>query len=125
MADGGNIPVEELIEEGKNKRAVFCVRCPSKILCVGVGQYKEIEYSLPNIVSKKVLQEGETDEEVLKEYWQIDNMYNFENIGYTNTVDGKKFLICADCELGPLGWQDLETKSSYLAVRRVKYEGTE
>lgn len=76
---------------------------------------------MPNVGPKQSPADGAQEEEELKDYWQVDNMFNFENIGYSNTVDGRKFLVCADCESGPLGWQDLETKSSYLAVQRVKY----
>uniref|UniRef100_A0A1B6GY33 Guanine nucleotide exchange factor MSS4 n=1 Tax=Cuerna arida TaxID=1464854 RepID=A0A1B6GY33_9HEMI len=115
------VNVQSLIEGGKNKQTVFCIQCPSKILCKGAGHYKEIEFSLPNAGPRKIGSEGVVDKEVLKDYWQVDNIYDFENIGYSNTVDGHKYLICADCEVGPLGWQNLETKASYLAVARVKY----
>lgn len=48
-------------------------------------------------------------------------MYSFENIGFSNTIDDYKYLTCADCEMGPIGWFDNKTKTSYVAIWRVKY----
>lgn len=48
-------------------------------------------------------------------------MYTFENIGFSHTVENKKYLSCADCEVGPLGYHDLDTKDIYLAMSRVDY----
>lgn len=49
-------------------------------------------------------------------------MYTFENIGVSHTVGNVKYLACADCERGPVGWHDLSTKKSYIALCRVKHE---
>lgn len=63
-------------------------------------------------------------------YWLVDDMYKFEQIGYTKEVDKKsaqinqdqvtsdtlRYLVCAECNLGPLGWFDTTTKESYLGV---------
>lgn len=37
------------------------------------------------------------------EYWIIDDMFTFENIGFSNPVGDYKYLICADCDMGPIG----------------------
>lgn len=66
--------------------------------------------------------EGDTDEdEEISEYWMVEDMFTFENIGFSNTVDNMKYLICADCEMGPVGWHDLNEKKSYIALSRVKH----
>lgn len=79
-------------------------------------------------------------------YWLVDDMYKFEQIGYTKevkpqrqelshseteqepqqqqappptdltTVNGLRYLVCAECNLCPLGWFDPTTKESYLYV---------
>lgn len=116
----GTPDIESLIENGKNKKTAFCVQCPSKILNSGIGQYNQIKFPLPYI-RKRSEKSDDSEEEELSDYWVINDMYQFENIGYSNTVNGKKYLTCADCEIGPLGWFDQETKVSYLAVSRVKY----
>jgi hypothetical protein len=48
-------------------------------------------------------------------------MYEFDNLGFSNTVGSVKYLTCADCEIGPIGWHSLDTKKSYVAVGRVKH----
>ena len=64
----------------------------------------------------------ELESECFKEYWIIEDMFYFENIAFSNTVGNYKYLICADCEMGPLGYHDLSTKRSYVALQRVKHE---
>ena len=62
-------------------------------------------------------------------------MFDFDNMGFTNTVEHIKFLSCGDCEViaqcnrlemiylqnqvGPLGYHNLQTKKSYLALARL------
>ena len=60
----------------------------------------------------------------------------FENIGFSKTstktlpegapglseAQGKvKFLICAECDLGPIGWSFEGGTEAWLAVERVRY----
>lgn len=87
-------------------------------------------------------------------YWLVDDMYKFEQIGYTKEVlcpilnnstpesnpsaessnvhsrspvqsgdgsaqtprAGLRYLVCAECNVCPLGWYDPRTKESYLYV---------
>lgn len=62
-----------------------------------------------------------TPDDTPTEYWCVDNMYAFENVGFSKTVDGVKYLICADCEIGPIGWHDLDTKLSYISLSKITY----
>lgn len=64
----------------------------------------------------------ELESEEYKEFWIVDDMFSFENIGFSNQVGNYKYLICADCEMGPVGYHDLETKKNYIALKRVKHE---
>lgn len=53
-------------------------------------------------------------------------MFSFENVGFSKTLNetGVKYLCCADCELGPLGYHDTtnnDTKEYLIAVDRVSY----
>lgn len=59
--------------------------------------------------------------DLVNKYWCVDNMYAFENVGFSKTVDGVKYLICADCEIGPIGWHDLNTKLSYVSLCKTSY----
>ena len=66
------------------------------------------------------LTEGSGDN--LAAHWLVDDMYTFENVGFTNDVGRIKYLICADCEIGPIGWHCLDDKKSfYVAVERVDH----
>ena len=63
------------------------------------------------------------DGEDLKAFWLVTDMFTFDNVGFTNTVDSIKYLICADCEIGPIGWHNISDKKAfYVAVERVKHE---
>lgn len=116
--------IDELKEEnGKNKRKLVCSFCPSVILIAGDGLYTEIEFALPTMTKQKG--SDEVVEDQLSRYWRVANMYDFHNVGFSNTVDRngqKKYLTCAECDMGPIGFFDTETKLSYVALARVKHE---
>lgn len=78
------------------------------------------QFFLPRM-KKKTDGTSETGE-TLKKYWKVDDMFEFENLGFTNTVETIKYLICADCEIGPIGWHDINDKKAfYIALDRVKH----
>jgi len=63
------------------------------------------------------------DGETLQDFWLVDNMFAFENVGFSNTVGTTKYLICADCEIGPIGWHDTSNKTEFfIALDRVRHE---
>jgi guanine nucleotide exchange factor len=41
-------------------------------------------------------------------YWAVPSALTFENIGFSRNVGTIKYLVCADCDCGPLGWHDTE-----------------
>lgn len=49
----------------------------------------------------------------------VDDIFTFENMGFSHTVESRKYLACAECELGPIGYHDLTSGKSYLSVTRV------
>lgn len=56
-------------------------------------------------------------------FWLVSDMFNFDNVGFSNTVNGsEKYLICADCEVGPIGWHNTHNRTEYfVAAERVQY----
>lgn len=78
-------------------------------------------------------------------YLNVPTPFQFENIGYSrpdkSTVlptgtpgltgiggDGKgkvKWLICAECDMGPLGWGFEGSQDGWIDMRRVRYAGGE
>ena len=57
------------------------------------------------------------------QFWLVSDMFHFDNVGFSNTVNGReKYLICADCEVGPIGWHDTQNRQEYfVAAERVQY----
>lgn len=114
-----------LVEEkkdssGRNADVVYCTFCPSKILNSGVGTFVNIEFALPEILCKKG-SEGNNREQI-SDYWMVEDINSFENIGVSHTVEKVKYLACADCERGPVGWHDISGNKSYIALSRVKHD---
>lgn len=72
-------------------------------------------------------------------YWHVPDPYAFDNVGFsrpdTNSKlvipaslpgnDGQnqkiKWLICAECDLGPIGWGYEGGKEAWVALDRVRY----
>lgn len=48
-------------------------------------------------------------------------MFHFENVGFSKPVGNVKYLVCADCEMGPIGWHYTDSKLCYVADQRVKH----
>ena len=101
--------------ESRN-RQIHCPRCPSKICLADVGT---LVSSAMKMARYKVHAE---DEEMVTSFWLLASLMSFENIGVTKVVDNIKFLSCADCEVGPLGWHDIgDNTKFYIAAERVRY----
>ncbi|GFT78837.1 guanine nucleotide exchange factor MSS4 [Nephila pilipes] len=113
----------DVTADGKNVKQIKCQRCPSTILVPGIATLVTHEFLLPDPEMKeRSLNEPQMAlDDSHKKYWCVDNMYAFENVGFSKTVDGVKYLICADCEIGPIGWHDLNTKLSYVSVCKISY----
>lgn len=116
------VNIEDLVKDGRNKYPVVCVRCPSRILNSNAADYKEIEFPLPLMTLAKDKIRNETiDKENLNQFWMVADKYGFENVGFSNTVSGLKYLTCADCEIGPIGWFDPASQLSYVSLSRIKH----
>ena len=119
--DAASIP---LTPEKKNARDIICVKCGCCILKANVGVLVAHEADLPR--AEASAEEGESNAEHLVEFWFLKDMFDFHNIGFSRPkTEGStiKYLSCADCELGPLGYHDTAIpKAMYLAPRRVAYK---
>ncbi|XP_013786625.1 guanine nucleotide exchange factor MSS4-like isoform X2 [Limulus polyphemus] len=118
--DIGRIPdmLKETLTSSKNESTVMCQKCPSIILKPGLASTTNIEQFLPFMYQETA--STTPDGETVKQFWCVDDIYSFENVGFSSTVGQIKYLTCADCEIGPIGWHDLLTKKSYIAPNRVK-----
>ncbi|XP_026868293.2 guanine nucleotide exchange factor MSS4 [Electrophorus electricus] len=122
----GSVDTSTLVsEDGKNMKSVVCQRCGSKVLCPGMAIFAEKELFLPSMRKKTTINQsdGTLDGDTLTAHWLVDDMYTFENVGFTKDVGKVKYLICADCEIGPIGWHNLDDqKTFYVALDRVDHE---
>eukprot|EP00051_Salpingoeca_urceolata_P029643 m.7133 g.7133 ORF g.7133 m.7133 type:complete len:163 (+) comp2822_c0_seq1:255-743(+) len=109
----------------KNTKAIVCKRCGSKIIALQVCELTQQERDLPKLaVSKEAMQTGVPETSPVTDCWLLRNMMDFDNVGFSHAVGDLKYLTCADCELGPLGWQDrsITPPEFYVAFDRVAYK---
>jgi len=111
------LDISGIVLDGKNSKQIVCPRCGSKILPPKMGSYEETEFELQSM--KK---DTAGTAELLDQFYRVEDMFDFDNMGFTNTVEHIKFLSCGDCEVGPLGYHNLQTKKSYLALARISYK---
>ncbi|VDP05133.1 unnamed protein product [Soboliphyme baturini] len=74
----------------KNTSILRCAFCNCTILKEGQGTFVRIEKQLPQMSVKAGEEFGD-----------------------------ETYLTCADCERGPIGFHDVSTKCSYVALKRV------
>lgn len=119
---GEKVDTSSLVDQdGKNLKQIVCERCSSKILPSKVGTFEEIEFEL-NIMKKKSETDSDLTKEKLIQFYRVEDMFDFDNIGFSHTVEDTKYLICADCEIGPVGWHSISSKKCYVALNRVAYK---
>ena len=76
--------------------------------------FQEFEYELESFEKDK-----QGQKETLTRFFEVGDMFQFDNLGFTKTVGNTKYLSCADCDLGPIGYHDIGTRISYVSVDRV------
>ncbi|KAI9183297.1 hypothetical protein H9P43_004214 [Blastocladiella emersonii ATCC 22665] len=115
-------------DKGTNVFRVYCPnpKCRCLLLRENLGTVvkRTPKYALPRLVASEASDE-DNDGEVETEYFEVRDMMQFENIGFTKTLNGAvKFLTCADCDLGPLGFQEVGANAytgCFLHASRVRY----
>ncbi|KAG1733881.1 Mss4-like protein [Suillus paluster] len=115
-----------------HKFDLLCPRsgCGSIILKAGVGQWVEsasVELDLTKEPLHPDLPALPTPPATVQWWLVTPSMMEFENIGFTRPVrqdvaaKSLKLLICAECDLGPLGWCEEGGSEFWLACSRVGY----
>jgi hypothetical protein len=137
-------PLERLVNEsGKNTADVLCPKenCKCIILRKNAAtlverdgskvyhQKKKISVQISRMLTCKqlalpestlpannLLQDNDTH------FWHVGNMMDFENVGFSTTVGTTKYLSCADCDLGPIGYHDTTNPKEFvISIQRAKY----
>ncbi|KAG6334203.1 hypothetical protein ID866_4888 [Astraeus odoratus] len=120
-----------------NKYDLICPRtgCGSVILKSGVGEWVErasVDIDAPDRPVHPDLIPLPAPPGTAHWWLITPSPMAFENIGFTRLVPSSeqsgeeptmklKLLICAECDLGPLGWTEEGNKEFWLACSRVKY----
>lgn len=118
-----SVKLEEISDdEGQNITRIYCQRCPSLVLSSKQAKLVKKEFFLPNMFQKN-REHAPPEGVMLNDFWLVTNMMTFDNVGFSKAVDKIMYLICADCEMGPIGWHSVDNKKAYyIAVDRVKHE---
>ena len=101
----------------QNNHKITCLRCNCLFLNPGKGVFTVIENSqLPVIDSANSSDPNQVESD---DFWLVDDIYSFENMTFSRNVDHTKYLACPECELGPLGFHDINSNKSYISLDRV------
>ena len=91
------------------------------LLYIFLSNYQQL--FLPFMQKKEDFTSENQEGETLKSHWLVPDMFAFENVGFSMTVESIKYLACADCERGPIGWHDITDKTRfYIALERVEHK---
>uniref|UniRef100_A0A1I8AZH1 Guanine nucleotide exchange factor MSS4 n=1 Tax=Meloidogyne hapla TaxID=6305 RepID=A0A1I8AZH1_MELHA len=109
-----------------NINQIICNRCGSIILQKSTAHYQQGEPSkrlpLPFQKAKHNELPKDLETEEFNKWWIVGNMFTFENVGFTHSFAGCKFLACADCEIGPIGFVCPDSNNCFVSVERVEYK---
>ncbi|KAI9276224.1 Mss4-like protein [Sporodiniella umbellata] len=121
-----NSPLETLVDPvtKKNLADIYCPKqgCSCFILRKNSGTLVERD-GKNLLLPEGALNEDVEEQGVETHYWSVDNVMGFENLGFSKTVNAIKYLSCADCDLGPLGYHVINQKPEeyLLSIKRARY----
>ncbi|KAH7890397.1 acyl-CoA N-acyltransferase [Phlebopus sp. FC_14] len=132
---GGILDVSVASGDGvlTNKYDLLCPRgCRSVILKSGVGRWVErssVEIDAPGHPVDPSLTPLPKPPATVHWWLVTPSAMEFHNIGFSRPVPAAgqpsaqriRLLICADCDLGPLGWNEEGGNEFWLACSRVRY----
>ncbi|CAJ0567457.1 unnamed protein product, partial [Mesorhabditis spiculigera] len=102
----------------KNYQQIVCRRCHSIVFPVNAVIYVEkFPVKLP-VMSHQG--KGKVPLEEISWWWYTHDDLDFDTVGW-QTINGKKVLMCGDCEFGPFGFRTDDNKHFYVAVERMHY----
>ncbi|RIA94173.1 Mss4-like protein [Glomus cerebriforme] len=124
-------PQTQLLNDAKqNAFDIYCA-CQSLILRANLGTWVERPKDKLKLPEGQVLKKpypetpsSSDDEAPNQGFWALNDIMAFENIGVSRPIDsGVKYLCCASCDIGPLGYNDTNSTANefLIAVDRVTY----
>ncbi|ORY98636.1 Mss4-like protein [Syncephalastrum racemosum] len=122
--------LEKIVSENKNAADLLCPveGCNCVIMkkdAATLVERPDNKLALPASVlpASQELQDLQIDDGMETHFWRLTNMMDFENIGFSKTVDSVKYLSCAECDVGPVGYHDTQSdpKEYLISVKRARY----
>ncbi|KAI8089421.1 Mss4-like protein [Halteromyces radiatus] len=115
-------------DTNKNKADLLCPKegCQCVILRKNTAvlvQRDGTKLSLPeNCLPSDASVNQEKDKEETR-FWLLGDMMDFDNVGFSKTIGTVKYLSCADCDLGPIGYHDTSAspKEYLVSIQRARY----
>ncbi|CAM0135328.1 hypothetical protein VKS41_000084 [Umbelopsis sp. WA50703] len=93
-------PLTDLVDSSNNTNLydVLCARDQCNCLVLRKGAATLVKRDPIKPIDDK-------DVPSVNEYfWHVSDMMHFDNVGFSKTVGETKFLSCADCDIGPIGY---------------------
>ena len=125
MAETTNL----ITEQGTNAKAMYCCHCGSQFISPDKAERAEHEQSQAHF---QLLANAGDKETISPLFWKVPDVWDFDNIAQTRKVmeenDKEKpnvYLLCSDCDKGPVAVRWAEGEPFYISHSRVLYERPE
>uniref|UniRef100_A0A1I7TE38 Guanine nucleotide exchange factor MSS4 homolog n=1 Tax=Caenorhabditis tropicalis TaxID=1561998 RepID=A0A1I7TE38_9PELO len=106
------------VEAKTNEETLVCKICQTVVILKNMTtEWLNEERELPLPRQKKGIDHTQT--EPVRGYFGVKDIFAFENVGFTRSSEGKRFLVCGECEQGPVGYVDPETEMNYVTPERL------
>ncbi|EFO92863.1 hypothetical protein CRE_10270 [Caenorhabditis remanei] len=110
-----NSPV---VEARTNENTLICKICQTVVILKNMTtEWLDEERDLPLPRQKKGIEYAQT--EPVHGYFGVKDIFAFENVGFTRSSEGKRYLVCGECEQGPVGFVDPATEMNYITPNRL------
>ncbi|ORZ21164.1 Mss4-like protein [Absidia repens] len=115
-------------DTNKNKADLLCPKsdCQCVILRKNTAvlvQRDGDKLSLPetSLPTDALIDQDKDKDEI--QFWCLADMMDFDNVGFSKTIGTVKYLSCADCDLGPIGYHDTASapKEYLVSIQRARY----
>lgn len=126
--------MEEFVNaQGLNTKALFCRECGSQFISEEKAEQVEHEQSQLHFQQLANANNDSPPQEISSVFWKVPSVWDFDNIAQTRKVEisgeaGAKpnvYLLCGDCEKGPVAVRWNETEPFYISHSKVLYERPE
>jgi hypothetical protein len=101
-----------------NEEKLKCKFCNSQILSEKIGKMiYDRTIDIPLMMQKKDYTEIEKED--IKKFCIVEKVFDFDNVGVTRSHEGRVYLTCSECDMGPIGLKDPDSTQYLVAIERV------